>query len=255
MIIPELVEHNFSRDPDYYNDLAGTQEDVAERLSDLIKEKTVQSKLSTILEIGCGTGFLTQNIIDRLPGIQFTVTDISSSMLDYCRNRIKKSGDAGNCDFKVCDITKGCPEGEFSLITSSLAFQWVEKKGDLFKDLHAHLGKNGQLIFTTLLEGTFANIEKIFDKYNSEFPIPELASICDLKESLSCFDKVEIVEGTYIEKYKSIKDFLDHIHKVGAGNATEKRVPMSKLRKIIKEEKKNGEIIAEYRVAFVVGKK
>ena len=55
---------------------------------------------------------------------------------------------------------------------------------------------------------------------------------------------VEIIEGIYLEKFNSsIKEFLDHIHKIGAGNATGERTPVSKLREIIKEENKNGGIV------------
>ncbi len=254
-IISKLVEHNFSRHPEYYNDSALTQQEAAEKLASLIAAKTDREKIAGILEIGCGTGFLTKEIMDILPDSDFTITDISAGMLDYCREALKILKKTKNCKYSINDITNGCPEGIFDLITSSLTFQWIENIETLFKDLHSHLSDNGQLIFTTLAEGTFADIEKIFDKHRVHFPIPPLAGIGDIQKSLSCFSDVEIIEETYIEKYSSIRDFLDHIHKMGAGNATGNRITVSELREIIKEEKKSGEVIAEYKVVFAVCRK
>lgn len=255
MIISSIVNQNFSRSPGYYDECAVTQQEVAERLGKIIFEKLEKEKVSKVLEIGCGTGFLSEIIVSEIPDSSFLLTDISEPMLDYCRDKFEQKGPLLNIHFKVNDITQEIPDKHFDLICSSLSFQWIENIKEILTSLHSHISDEGFLVFTTLLDGTFANIAEIFDKHDVHFPIPELQSIESLRESADSFSSVEIIEGTYIEKYNSIKEFLDHIHKVGAGNATGSRTPLSKLREIIKEEKKNGEIIAEYKVAFVVAKK
>ncbi len=45
-----------------------------------------------ILEIGCGTGFLTKQLIEHFPEREFVITDASQKMLSFCENALKKEG-------------------------------------------------------------------------------------------------------------------------------------------------------------------
>jgi len=252
MIISKIVEQNFSRHPEDYNNIADTQREIASKVADLIEDNCCSLETPDVLELGCGTGFLTKQMMHRMPDSLFLITDISPAMLQFCRADIPLHISA---KFAICDITQGCPGGMFDIITSSLAFQWVDNLDNLMRDLYDHLKADGYLIFTTLTEGTFANIATIFEKKGTLFPLPELVTVEDLKKATSCFEDITVIEETYVEKYNSIKDFLDHIHKVGAGNATGSHISVSKLRQIIKEGKNCREIIAEYKVAFVICRK
>ena len=40
-----------------------------------------------ILEVGCGTGILTEFLIKKYPNASFEITDISGSMLEECKKR------------------------------------------------------------------------------------------------------------------------------------------------------------------------
>jgi len=248
MIISKIVEQNFSRHPEDYNNIADTQREIAAKLAELIEAKCRFMSNPNLLEIGCGTGFLTKQMIQRLPKASFLITDLSPAMLHFCSAEIPQKLSA---KFAICDITKGCPDGMFDIITSSLAFQWVDNLNALMEELYSHIKTDGQLIFTTLTEGTFANVAAIFEDNGVLFPLPKLLTIEGIKKATLGFDNITLKEETYIEKYNSMKEFLDHIHKVGAGNATGTPISVSKLRKIIKKDKENGEIIVKYKVAFV----
>ncbi len=248
MIISKIVEHNFSRFPEEYNNIAETQKKVAAKIANLIaQEQVLNSSPVDILEIGCGTGFLTKDLMTRFPKANFTVTDISPAMLSFCKNSMPPVKSA---NFAICDITTDTPGGMFDIITSSLAFQWIEDMRTLAKNLCSHLKPGGSLIFSTLTEGTFANIADIFKKQMLDFPMPKLVTASELTTITSCFQKTSINEEIFTETYDSIKDFLNHIHHVGAGNATGEHIPVSALRKIIREEK-NNQLTVEYNVAFI----
>ena len=253
MIISNIVKQNFSRHPEDYDYIAKTQRKVAKKVANLVESKCSTKAMQNILEIGCGTGFLTRDLIQRIPNAQFTITDISPAMLHFCKKNIPKSNNI--VKFAINDITKGCPNGPFDLITSSLAFQWVENFNKLIQELYTHLSSNGSLIFTILITETFKNIATLFEKHNLIFPMPKLLSVQDIKNTISCFKNIAVIEKTYSENYNSIKDFLNHIHKVGAGNATGTQIPISKLRQILKNNIENKELIVKYKVAFVICKK
>ncbi|HEX4095209.1 MAG TPA: methyltransferase domain-containing protein, partial [Caulobacteraceae bacterium] len=70
-----------------YDAAAPVQRAVAARLAEKIAALPLPPK-PRILEIGCGTGFLTAALRERLPGGEWLITDISPRMLDACRARI-----------------------------------------------------------------------------------------------------------------------------------------------------------------------
>ena len=62
MINKELMRDRFAKNLDSYNDNAKVQKRMAEKLITMVKNKAPQK----ILEIGCGTGFLTELINKNL---------------------------------------------------------------------------------------------------------------------------------------------------------------------------------------------
>ena len=50
-----------------------------------------------ILELGCGTGNLTENIINKYPESELTVVDISVEMLEECKSRFKEQKSINYC--------------------------------------------------------------------------------------------------------------------------------------------------------------
>ena len=255
MVITELVGYNFSRFPEYYSIHASTQKKVADCLASAVSGMISNSQPLRAMEIGCGTGFLTEKILKNMLLSELLVTDISPVMLEYCSRKILSSpefADSAKIEFQLHDISKGSPGADFDIILSSLVFQWVENLTELMNTLYSSLAENGMLIFSTLLEGTFANIADIFAAEGIHFPMPILPNIDKIRESASLFSKVEIIEESYNECHTSMKAFLDHLHHIGAGNATGERIPTSKLRAIIRAEERFGEVTAEYKVAYVV---
>ena len=135
-----------------YEDHAPVQRITAERLAGDIARLRLPPR-PRILEIGCGTGLLTQALARRLGPADWTVTDISPAML-----AASQRGPAlpGTARFQVLDgeYPHGLA-GPYDLICSSLAVQW-------FTDLNAGLGRlaallapGGHLAVATLADGTF----------------------------------------------------------------------------------------------------
>ena len=257
MIKTEVVQQNFSRFPAEYDMCAETQKKCAKKLSTLIKGEFSTTSPSQILEIGCGTGFLTNYLIKEFSDSSFIITDLSNSMLNFCKKKITKEYQNSTLKFTTLNATTPIPYNNIDLITSSLAFQWIENIEELFKSANSALSKNGRLIFSTLLTGTFNEIKMIFNKHQVNFPMPHLLLEKDIHKAAknANFSEITFKTATYTETHSDIKNFLDHIHKVGAGNATGTPISIPQLRKIIKSEKVTKNIKAEYIVLFAILKK
>lgn len=106
-----------------------------------------------VLEIGCGTGLLGRELIDRLPNADWTMTDIAPAMVERARAHFKGRG---NVEFAVMDGEHPDRPGPFDLIVSNLALQWFMDLAGGVARLRRLLAPGGWLAFTTLADGTFA---------------------------------------------------------------------------------------------------
>ncbi len=76
---------------------------------------------SRVLEVGCGTGQLTERLAAR--GVQLTAIDIGAGMVAAARRRVAS---CGSVDLRVTSYEELVAEdGTFDLIVSADAFHWV----------------------------------------------------------------------------------------------------------------------------------
>lgn len=133
-----------------YDAVAPVQRQVAAGLAARVVARGGQPR--RILEIGCGTGFLSAALAAAFPDAALVLTDISPAMLARCRERLGEGPVYMLLDGEEPEGVKG----RFDLIVSSLAMQWFgDLRGGLAR-LGALLAPGGRMMFATLGAGTFA---------------------------------------------------------------------------------------------------
>lgn len=106
----------------------------------------------TILELGCGTGNLTQLVHHRFPNATITAVDISAECINECKSRIKSSAvEYVNSDFKNIDFLKN----RFDLIISSISIHHLTDgdKEVLFQKIYNCQAQKGVLSFCDQFKG------------------------------------------------------------------------------------------------------
>jgi len=96
----EAVSTHFGRSVDYYEQHAVIQREVAERLIASLKPWRNIIPHGPIIEIGCGTGFVTRGLIKLFPNRTLEITDIAPEMVDFCRNKFNNHE---NIEFNIFD--------------------------------------------------------------------------------------------------------------------------------------------------------
>jgi len=135
-----------------YDQHAEVQRRVAAALAARVTELPLPPR-PRVLEIGCGTGLLGRELVDRLPNADWTMTDIAPTMIERARTHFVGRG---NVQLAVMDGEHPDRAGPFDLIVSNLALQWfVDLAGGVTR-LRRLLAPGGWLAFTTLADGTFA---------------------------------------------------------------------------------------------------
>ena len=256
MIQKQLVAHNFSRSSTEYESVALCQSYAAGRFAGMIADLIVDKESTTrILEVGCGTGFLTKTLIGLFPHAEITVYDISEQMLKICKENTEtvRKQHGSRVNFVKHDIAMDKIYGEYDLVVSGLALQWLELElPKVITKIREHLAVNGAFMFSTLTADTFKRLKDSFQECNVDFPGPMLFERDKLSELVG--DSTISFE-VYKDYYPTVLAFLDQLKSTGAVNATGKPVPLTKLRQIIRdytEKCSSNEVIAEYHLAYCV---
>jgi trans-aconitate 2-methyltransferase len=95
----------------------------------------------TIIDAGCGSGRVTEALVERLPHGRVIGVDASASMIDAARERL---GD--RVELHVADLATFDLGVQADAILSTATFHWIADHDDLFARLHAHLRPGGRLV-------------------------------------------------------------------------------------------------------------
>jgi len=114
-----------------------------------------------ILELGCGTGNLTQLIILKYPNAKVTAIDISEECINECKSRIPSQNiEYLKSDFKELHL----PKNKFDLVVSSISIHHIDNKAkeELFRKLFIAQTSNGIFSFCDQFRG---KTEYIYQKH------------------------------------------------------------------------------------------
>jgi trans-aconitate 2-methyltransferase len=94
-----------------------------------------------VLDAGCGSGRITQALIERLPRGSVIAIDESPSMIDAARERL-----GPGADLRVGDLLELELETPVDAILSTATFHWIADHERLFARLRGALARGGRLV-------------------------------------------------------------------------------------------------------------
>lgn len=206
----EKIEQAFDKGSANYDWAAYIQREVAEKLINFCSDKTPM----TILEIGCGTGFLTKMLVKKYPESQITAIDISGKMIEKCRSKLPF------IHFEKVDGETYNPTEKFDLIISNMTVQWFEDPVMTLERYRDFLNPKGQILFSTLGEKNFHQWRDVLQNLN--FPSGVLKGPAY---------KGIIEEQKEPVMYHHPMDFIKSLKHIGASYSSAKPLTSSQLKK------------------------
>lgn len=98
-----------------------------------------------VMDAGCGSGRVTEQLLERLPNGRVVALDGSAAMIVAARRRLARFGD--RVEYVVADLGRPLPiSGRVDAILSTATFHWVPDHDALFRNLAAVLRPGGQLV-------------------------------------------------------------------------------------------------------------
>ena len=112
----------------------------------------------TVLDAGCGSGRVTESLVERLPRGRVVALDASPSMVEAARARLARFGD--RVAYVVADLGRpfDVPGGPVDAILSTATFHWIPDHDALFRNLAAVLRPGGRLVAQCGGAGNIASV-------------------------------------------------------------------------------------------------
>jgi trans-aconitate 2-methyltransferase len=113
-----------------------------------------------VIDAGCGTGRVTEQLLQRLPHGSVIAVDGSPAMIEAARERLARFGD--RVDYLVADLGRPLPlDGLVDAVLSTATFHWVPDHDALFANLAAVTRPGGWLVAQCGGVGNVARIEAV----------------------------------------------------------------------------------------------
>jgi malonyl-CoA O-methyltransferase len=233
MIDKQLLQKRFSKNAKTYDQYASVQKKMADELLAIVEQKTWEHELEmNILEIGCGTGYVTEQLCNLFPHARITAVDLAPGMIEMAEKRLRDRGVTFYCG----DIEEMILDGEYDLIISNATFQWFNQLENTVKKLAEKLKSNGVFCFSTFGNLTFHEMHTSFERAKqnlhldstgtpgqSFFTLQELHTCCAtaLHEVEASSFLITGNESMEVETFATVRDFFTSIKKIGASNSNQ----------------------------------
>jgi malonyl-CoA O-methyltransferase len=220
-----VVQKRFGRSAKEYDQYAVVQKKMGNRLLEKVVEQGGSPR--QILEIGCGTGYLTERLVRLFPESSITAIDISQEMLDMARGKLN---DPKNVNWVHSDAERYVfnSSDQWDLIVSNAAVQWFHDPFGTIKRYIERLSTGGTLSFSSFGPRTFHELHYSFAQaerrlqnqvkavHGQTFPSKE-----NWGRALSgAAGRLRVDEEEWVEYHPDVRSFLKSVQKIGASNAS-----------------------------------
>ncbi|QDH17111.1 methyltransferase domain-containing protein [Swingsia samuiensis] len=209
----KLISARFNNAAHHYDAAASIQRQTADVLMKHIREQYSSYHPTSILEFGCGTGYMTQNIASSFPHTPLLATDIAPNMVAQSQAKLSSYK---NVSFDLMDAENPSPTGMFDLITSNLCFQWIENRTKALEELSHKLASGGYLIFTTLLRNTLHEWQESCVHENVPCGVPLYPTVTTIQSEWPLNGQGAWLEIPLYDPVPNSLSFLRNLHSIGA---------------------------------------
>lgn len=203
------IEFRFSKSIESYDENAFAQKLIIEHLMALLK-KYAPLSVSRILEVGCGTGLLTEQLSLQWKDAKLIINDLVNGMC--CKAATRCLLPLDNCI--AGDIESVTLDDKFDLIVSASTFQWLAHPAETFDRLSRHLNTNGLLVFSTFGRDNLIELKTITGNGLVYRTTDEMTNLLT-----PCFEILHSEENRYTLEFNEPLEILKHIKNTGV-NAT-----------------------------------
>lgn len=148
--------HNLYDGQDY-DKSSQTQYKQGNKLIDSLDLKTFKN----VLDVGCGNGKTTFELIKRNPKLKIKAFDISESQIEVARQSSYEKGYSDSIDFYVMDALKLADHEMYDLVFSNATLHWITSSKRMYTQLYNALKAGGKLAVHQGGDGSYSGLHDI----------------------------------------------------------------------------------------------
>lgn len=235
----ERVRKRFDRAAATYDRYAFVQREAAEQLARRIAATCRPDDVGRAIEIGCGTGFLSRQLVATYPHTDWVISDVAPAMLAECRRRLEPL--SSRISLRLLDGQAGGEEGAFDLVCSNLSFQWFDDLPATLRFWCERLNPEGVLIFNLPGHGSFRAWRES-NRRNPDVPAPpQLPKADQLQQVLDAIagpagGTGEVFPSHHEEHVPGLRHFFGRLKQIGANTGLQIGAPnRSALRRWLRQ--------------------
>ncbi len=204
-INPKIIKKQFEKSLDKYNKNAVVQKLMAQKLVKNLS--AIKTDYENVLELGSGTGLLTEEFAKKLNYKNYFANDLSGKSKKYLEAILPEF------TFICGNAQKIKPTGKMNLIVSNAMFQWISNLEKFCGHIFNMLDKDGILAFSTFSPDNYQEIKELCGLSL------EYKTLAELKEIFS--DNFEILyteEFKYTMQFSNPLELLAHMKNTGVNS-------------------------------------
>lgn len=166
-VINEIDKHrlatHFNLALTTYNQQALAQQAINQYLIDLLLNYLPTCSLENILEIGCGTGDLSQHLLKHYKAQQWTFNDLNQSCVEYI-DKLMTQYIGSNYQFVAGDAEQLDLSGSYDLIASASTVQWFSDLSLFINNVADSLRPGAWFLCSSFAPGNLPEIKALSGK-------------------------------------------------------------------------------------------
>jgi malonyl-CoA O-methyltransferase len=257
LINKQQIASSFAAAANSYDAHASVQRYVADELLGRMQTNT---DVRRVLDLGSGTGYCTQKLLNLYPNAEIISLDLADAMLNYARQAHKNRQLS---EVFICADAENLPFQNHSidLIFSSLAIQWCHDVFALFAGLKKVLKPGGKLHVASFGPGTLKELELAWRQIDSAVHVNHFDDEQRIRQALqeNSFMSIKLQHQTEVHHYPSLTALKNELKSIGARNMNAGRmqglIGRKKLQKLVNAFEKNAVaslgIPVTYQVQFI----
>jgi malonyl-CoA O-methyltransferase len=235
------VRQHFSQAAQRYDEAAVLQKNLAEQIAERLA--LVKLDVNRVVDVGAGTGFLTEKLLGLYPQAQLMALDLSEQMLAMNAQRLarplrawlpKKLAETFGWMNCAADLIQAdayalpLADGSVDVIVSNLMLQWCDDLDVVFAEMRRILRPGGVLMFTSLGPDTLKELRQAWVEVEGEAGhqrMNQFIDMHDLGDALirSGFGQPVMDVEHYTLTYEKPLGVLQDLKAIGATNAQQRR--------------------------------
>lgn len=219
----QWIGRSFGKAAICYDGLSGLQRATADALLFGLFERMADALPAQVVDVGAGTGYPTQYLLEHWPNANVLVLDLAEGMLQVARHRLSRYQQVR----LICGDAENLPLANLStdLIYSNLALQWCTDLPTVLAEFWRVLKPGGRLVFSTFGTQTLTELKKAWATVDAYSHVMNFQSVEDIRAAFasSGWGDCEVHSVIKPLEYPSVHALMRELKGLGAHNITHDR--------------------------------